>query len=44
MEKDEQEEEVKGSHFGPPNGPGIQVADFKVDEESDEQFFKEQLE
>jgi hypothetical protein len=36
MERDEQEEEVKGSHFCPPNGPGIKVADFKVDEESDE--------
>jgi hypothetical protein len=36
IEREDQEEEIKGNHFGPPNGPGIKVADFKLDEESDE--------
>jgi len=36
IEKEDQEEEVKGNHFGPPSGPGNKVADFKADDESDE--------
>jgi len=36
IEKEDQEEEIKGNHFGQPNGTGNKVADFKVDDESDE--------
>ena len=44
IEKEDEEEEVKASHFAPPRSPGIKVADFKNYEENDELFFKEQLE